>query len=477
MNRPSPKVFISYSWSSPEREEWVVDLAEKLSADGVHVILDKWDLKEGQDKYAFMERMVTDGEIGKVLMICDRLYAEKADGRKGGVGTESQIISPEIYAKVEQDKFIPIVAEYTEGGEPCLPQYLKSRIYVDLVHQDRHAQEYERLLRNIFNRPAFKRPPLGVPPSYLDEDAAPQLKTGHKFSRFSEAVANSKPHCRLSAADYLEALLRVHDDFIITGETDNELDEEVLAKIEAFKPYRDQFVEFITLCGRYGVDSIYFEKVIEFLERALSYHFPKREVRYNLLWFDQYRFVHRELFLYLIAALLRERALDAIDLFLDAQYFYSTNIEKRVDRFTVFESYLSSLEEYRMGRLKLNRISVAADVIHDRADNELISFEDLMQADLILALRSILTAGSGYWFPRTLVYARRLGSPSFDVFFRAQSHHHFGVVKRLLKVESKDDLVRRFEEAKTSHSLSRWTFDGWPIPFAAYMNLDKLDTA
>src|SRR6185295_5935405 len=104
-NRPNPKAFISYSWSSAAHEQWVVELAEKLNSDGVHVLLDKWDLKEGHDKFAFMERMVTDPEVEKVLMICDQLYAEKADGRKGGVGTESQIISPEVYAKVDQEKF------------------------------------------------------------------------------------------------------------------------------------------------------------------------------------------------------------------------------------------------------------------------------------------------------------------------------------------------------------------------------------
>ena len=45
-----PKVFISYSWSSPQHEQWVLGLAERLSGDAVVVVLDKWDLKEGQDK-------------------------------------------------------------------------------------------------------------------------------------------------------------------------------------------------------------------------------------------------------------------------------------------------------------------------------------------------------------------------------------------------------------------------------------------
>ena len=51
----TPKVFISYSWSS---DELVLDLANRLVAHGVDVVLDKWDLKEGNDKYEFMERCV-----------------------------------------------------------------------------------------------------------------------------------------------------------------------------------------------------------------------------------------------------------------------------------------------------------------------------------------------------------------------------------------------------------------------------------
>jgi hypothetical protein len=37
-----------------------------------------------------MEKMVTDPEISKVLIVSDKMYAEKADGRAGGVGTETQ---------------------------------------------------------------------------------------------------------------------------------------------------------------------------------------------------------------------------------------------------------------------------------------------------------------------------------------------------------------------------------------------------
>ena len=91
-----PKVFISYSWSS---DRLVLELAQRLISHGVDVVLDKWELKEGRDKYAFMERCVNDPDITKVLIICDRVYAQKANNRTGGVGDETVIISGEIYGK------------------------------------------------------------------------------------------------------------------------------------------------------------------------------------------------------------------------------------------------------------------------------------------------------------------------------------------------------------------------------------------
>ena len=58
-----------------------------------------------------MEQCVTNHEIDRVLIICDKSYAEKADFRTGGVGDKIIIISPEVYGKVQQEKFIPVIVE------------------------------------------------------------------------------------------------------------------------------------------------------------------------------------------------------------------------------------------------------------------------------------------------------------------------------------------------------------------------------
>ena len=103
-----PKVFISYSWTVQEK---VIQLAQRLVNDGIDTIVDFWHLKPGNDKYKFMESMVTDNTIDFVLIVCDKTYAEKANDRTGGVGDETVILSSELYGKFKQEKFLSLILE------------------------------------------------------------------------------------------------------------------------------------------------------------------------------------------------------------------------------------------------------------------------------------------------------------------------------------------------------------------------------
>ena len=86
---------------------------------------------------------------------------KKANERTGGVGDETVIISSEIYGNTKQEKFIPIIAERDEEGQPYAPTYIKTRIYIDLSNQETYEVEYEKLLRNIYEKPQFVKPKLG----------------------------------------------------------------------------------------------------------------------------------------------------------------------------------------------------------------------------------------------------------------------------------------------------------------------------
>ncbi len=121
----NPKVFISYSWDGQSRKDKMEELVQRLAADGIDSVIDLYDLKEGDDKFHYMEKMVTDKTVSHVLVICDKKYSDKANERKAGVGTESQIISQEIYSKVSQSKFLPLIYELDENNEVCTPVFLK----------------------------------------------------------------------------------------------------------------------------------------------------------------------------------------------------------------------------------------------------------------------------------------------------------------------------------------------------------------
>ena len=165
----SPKVFISYAWGSEEYQAKVLALASDLMGDGINVVFDRWSLKEGHDTYAFMEQSVTDTEITNVLILLDPNYEKKANARDGGVGTETQIISPEVYNKVKQDKFLPVIFERGENGEIPKPQYLKGMLHFDLSKEDSYDLEYQRLVRRLYGIEVVKKPDLGNAPSWLEE--------------------------------------------------------------------------------------------------------------------------------------------------------------------------------------------------------------------------------------------------------------------------------------------------------------------
>ena len=210
----NPKVFISYSWHPEENKIRVEQLARRLMSDGVDVTLDVWSLKDGQDKYVFMEKMVTDSDINKVLIICNRDYAEKADCRKGGVGTESTIMSDEIYSKADQTKFLPVVFEKDNDGMIYKPHFLKSRIHIDMSSDDCYEMGYDQLLRDIFDKPLIKKPALGCMPAYLDTDEPVFLSTAVE-QRFLKVKNEASSSFKDGIERYFEKLIASLDQFRI----------------------------------------------------------------------------------------------------------------------------------------------------------------------------------------------------------------------------------------------------------------------
>lgn len=179
-----PKLFISYSQTDNRHKDWVVNLAERLLRDGVEVILDRWDLKYGHEMYVFMEQMVTDPSVDKVLIVCDSKYKEKADGRIGGVGNEVELMINCIANDTTQEKFFALACEKDNDGKGCIPNYLRSRFYIDFSVKEDFELNYDRLLFFIYGREYHKKPPRGEIPE--------RLRAAGSMSRSREAAASKR---------------------------------------------------------------------------------------------------------------------------------------------------------------------------------------------------------------------------------------------------------------------------------------------
>jgi hypothetical protein len=193
MKKPiiTPSVFISYSWTSPSHENWVMDLARRLRKDGVHAVIDKWRLKAGHDRFAFMEEMIGSEDIHNVLVICDKGYKEKANQRIGGVGVETQVITNSIYTRVRQEKFIPVLAERGEDGAEFIPTFMSSLIYIDLSNPSCYETGYKQLLYAIFETAEHEEPELGNIPDYII-NKKPGLKEDIHTSEKNQGIQTSE---------------------------------------------------------------------------------------------------------------------------------------------------------------------------------------------------------------------------------------------------------------------------------------------
>ncbi|MGB8218704.1 MAG: SEFIR domain-containing protein [Candidatus Methanoperedens sp.] len=464
MSQENPKLFISYSWSSPEHENWVFDLATELREAGIDVIFDKWDLKEGHDAFAFMEKMVTDPDIKKVVIVCDRIYTEKADRRSGGVGTETQIISPEIYGKENQDKFVAVVAESDESGNAYLPTYYKSRIYIDLSNNDLYATNFEQLLRWAYDKPLYIKPKIGKKPLFLSETNPILLGTTTRYKRALDAIKNNKEYTKGAIDEYFQTFVENLEEFRISSK-DGEFDDKVIENIDKFLPYRSEAIEIFLAIAQYRNTPETWYQIHKFFENLIPY-MDIEEGFSTWTDSDNFTFIIHELFLYAISSLLKYECFDAVAHLIRQQYYIEKNATYGRDvmvPFTIYYRQTKSLKD-RNERLRpdLRRLSLRADLLEQRSKTSGIAFRQIMQSDFILFIKDCFDAIKNKthqdWDPETLICNERY-SGAFEIFARAQSIEYFDRIKCMFDIGDKKDFVPLFNAFREKKlRIPTWRF-------------------
>lgn len=447
-------VFISYSWTSEGHATWVRNLAERLVNDGIDVKLDQWDLNAGDDKFVFMESMVQDENIDKVLIICDIAYKSKADKRERGVGIETQIITPEIYNKTKQQKFIPIIAETGEAFDSYMPSYLKSRIGIDLSDEDKFEEGYEQLLRLIYNKPQFKKPTKGNPPSFLFEDERMHFKTANLNKQLKHFLLNKPNQADYIVSEFIEEFILALEQFQIKYEDFKEpFDEIIFSNIEKMIELRNDYINFLTMLCKFK-DGFDIERVINLFEEIYRFTEFVGNGTYNELQFDHYKFFINELFIYTTAIFIEHEKFEDLNTMLSAKYFIKSkrsHFDKGVT-FIEFRFYINSLDELRKRRLKSNKISLTAELIVNRSKvNGKDYKENILDADLILHYISDIKyrdRDNSYsrwdWFPMTYIYKNYR---KIELLKKVVRRKNFNKIKILFNIGTPDQM----KELVTNH--------------------------
>jgi hypothetical protein len=358
-----------------------------------------------------------------------------------------------------------VISETDAEGKPYVPTYYQSRLYIDLSKEDILAENFEQLLRWIFNKPAYPKPQIGKPPAFLDEKAV-LLPTRSRAKRAIDQLQKGSDLSSSALADYLETLSDNLESLRLDGSAEP-FDQAVVDSVDAFLPYRDEFIHVVSVLARHNPNSQHMAAVKRFIERALAYYFPPSIMTsYQSHWFDNYKFIIHELFLYTVAILVKNQKFSCVDELVRGG-FYLGNLSQYshepMQGFFILNQEQPSLDTMRNQRLSLKRNSVRAVMLNERSKGAAVDFEELMQADFVLFLRDAADAAArdsrNRWWPVTLVYAGNRSKP-FEIFARGRSASYFGQTAPMLGLAGPADLMAllgRFEK-EDGFYLPRWTY-------------------
>lgn len=454
------RVFISYSWASSETIDKVKNLAKSLVSDGVDVILDKWSLKPGQDKFAFMEKMVSDETIDRVLMILDEGYMEKANNRDGGVGTETQIITPKLYSTVSETKFLPVVIEKDENNKPYLPVFVESRLFIDLSGTEvAYQKQYEVLLREIYEMPEETKPILGKVPEFLKKEALDTFEVNRKAKVIEAALESNPQRLTYLIKDFFDQLVEESENFIIKN-SEYPIDGQMIYdKIVELLPVREAFESVIvTQLQSQNIDETMW---VEFFEDAYN--------EINLLsksgkigWTSQlesYKFLIHELFLLLISKLIVYKKWDELSTILNYSYEFTGHYNNQ-DTFSEFRTYLDTLETFGLKRSE--RLgSVSAGLLHDRVKSKK-ELRSILEADIFLYHIKNINGQYDMWFPET--YLQLGDEKKLRIFTNMKSERYLNFMLKIFNVDKNKFLKYVDEdERKSGYNTGYGLFRQIPI--------------
>jgi hypothetical protein len=197
-----PRVFISYSHDSPEHQDRVLALADRLRLEGVNASIDQYVQSPPEGWADWCETEIRKSDF--VLMVCTETYLrrvnhEEEPGKGYGVLWEARLIRQHLYDQGSASgKFVPVI--FADGSSAHVPTPVKGAS----IHRVETAEGYERLYRLLTDQPLVRRPELGTlrrlperPRQWAGEPPAREEPATSRKHEEPSKLAASLPHPRV----------------------------------------------------------------------------------------------------------------------------------------------------------------------------------------------------------------------------------------------------------------------------------------
>lgn len=151
------RVFISYSQDSPTHKAAVLDLADRLRADGIDAWIDQYVAAPPEGWPRWMSDQVERAQ--HIVLVCTETYKRRFEGRETpgtgkGATWEGLLATQVLYdAGTINEKLIPVL--FDGASDAHIPLALKPYTHYRL------PAGYDGLYRHLTGQPAVVAPPLG----------------------------------------------------------------------------------------------------------------------------------------------------------------------------------------------------------------------------------------------------------------------------------------------------------------------------
>lgn len=474
-----PKVFFSYSWSPEGNADLIMEYARMMMEDHrIDVVLDRWDSDDGESLNVFMERMVKDDSIDRVLIFCNKEYVEKAEKRIGGAGTEGAIISAELYDNLDSKRFIPLFMDRDESGKFIVPTFIKSRKGVNLMEDP--ELEIERLCRRLWKKPEVAKPELYGFPDYLElptNSDQIRLKAFFKAKRTTKQTSSQfVPVCN----EYTDQVVGEVEGLIMDAyERVNDVESgAIVLKIEAnlsvLKRITEEIVELLDLHFKESKDFSYdsFFSVIQHLLnnslRLLS--FPDSLYNPHIFNFLE------EVFVFSVATLMKNNCFQGVEMLLGNPFWIEYEF-KAADYYYYYQILREPSAYQRANRVfrlvkenpSFNFLSIINN--SEQHQSKWIKPLELREADLFIHYVTHVRHHSN-WVPYYFFIPSERRELSFIK--KLKSADYFDSVVSIYGAEGPEELLRKVlaEKANSNHTYSTSLYMRLESPSRAFSHVE-----